>query len=109
MLYTKNNIYIFIHLSTHVQNTFDAGLNAFETEGISRVTALKEELVKANHQQTDAIIARHDGLLSRYVVYRMIIVLFQKKICTLPPMLRISISRRLSYDSLDFLFCFVLH
>ena len=53
--------------SQHSQNTFDAGLNAFETEGISRVTSLKEELVKANHQQAGAIIARHDGLLARSV------------------------------------------
>jgi len=48
------------------QNTFDAGLRAFENEGIARVTSLKEELVKAEHQQTPAIIARHDGLVTRW-------------------------------------------
>ena len=65
--YNKTKHFLFTpFLIIFLQNTFDAGLNAFETEGISRVTTLKEELVKANHEQSEAITARHDGLLARY-------------------------------------------
>lgn len=49
------------------QDTFEAGLQAFKHEGISRVTTLKDELVKSNHEQSRAIIQRHDNLLSRYL------------------------------------------
>ncbi|XP_057290447.1 spectrin alpha chain, non-erythrocytic 1-like isoform X2 [Hydractinia symbiolongicarpus] len=48
------------------QDTFDAGLRAFENEGIARVTALKDELVKAEHEQSQAIIQKHDNLMSRW-------------------------------------------
>ena len=58
------------HVQTLItkQDTFEAGLNAFEQEGIARVTALKDELVKSEHEQSRAIIQRHDNLLSRYVI-----------------------------------------
>lgn len=55
------------HVQTLItkQDTFDAGLQAFGQEGISRVTSLKDELVKSEHEQSRAIIQRHDNLLSR--------------------------------------------
>ena len=59
------------HVQTLItkQDTFEAGLNAFEQEGIARVTALKDELVKSEHEQSRAIIQRHDNLLSRFVFF----------------------------------------
>ncbi|KXJ20343.1 Spectrin alpha chain, non-erythrocytic 1 [Exaiptasia diaphana] len=48
------------------QETFEAGLNAFENEGIARVTALKDELVRSQHEQSPAIIKRHDDLIKRW-------------------------------------------
>jgi spectrin alpha len=48
------------------QDAFDGGLQAFENEGINRVTLLKDELVKANHEQSEAIITRHDDLMTRW-------------------------------------------
>jgi hypothetical protein len=41
------------------QETFDAGLQAFEKEGIQTITALKDQLVAANHAQTPAIDKRY--------------------------------------------------
>lgn len=40
------------------QETFCAGLAAFEQEGIQSITQLKDQLVTANHVQTDAIAQR---------------------------------------------------
>ncbi|XP_065068119.1 spectrin alpha chain, non-erythrocytic 1-like [Rhopilema esculentum] len=56
------------HVQTLItkQDTFEAGLQAFEHEGIARVTSLKDELVKSEHEQSRAIIQRHDNLLSRW-------------------------------------------
>lgn len=48
------------------QETFDSGLQAFENEGIARVTALKDELVQSQHEQSPAIIKRHDDLIRRW-------------------------------------------
>ncbi|XP_049884519.1 spectrin alpha chain isoform X2 [Pectinophora gossypiella] len=48
------------------QDTFDAGLAAFEHEGIQNITALKEQLVAANHEQSAAIVARHADVISRW-------------------------------------------
>ena len=58
------------HVQTLItkQDTFEAGLSAFQQEGIARVTALKDELVKSEHQQSRAIIQRHDNLVSRCVI-----------------------------------------
>ncbi|CAI5455840.1 unnamed protein product [Caenorhabditis angaria] len=43
------------------QEAFDAGLNAFEHEGIQRITELKDQLVSAQHQQSPAIDKRHSN------------------------------------------------
>ncbi|GAB6021923.1 hypothetical protein CHUAL_006086 [Chamberlinius hualienensis] len=47
------------------QETFDAGLAAFEHEGIQNISSLKDQLVAANHDQADAIIRRHDDVINR--------------------------------------------
>uniref|UniRef100_A0A673X9Q9 Spectrin alpha, non-erythrocytic 1 n=1 Tax=Salmo trutta TaxID=8032 RepID=A0A673X9Q9_SALTR len=41
------------------QETFDAGLQAFQQEGITNITALKDQLLAAKHVQSKAIEARH--------------------------------------------------
>ncbi|CAM1308143.1 SPTAN1 (predicted), partial [Pycnogonum litorale] len=48
------------------QETFDAGLAAFEHEGIQNITALKDQLIAANHDQTPSIMKRHDDVLGRW-------------------------------------------
>nr|ANG83465.1 spectrin alpha chain [Biston betularia] len=48
------------------QDTFDAGLAAFEHEGIQNITSLKEQLVAAGHEQTGAIVARHGAVIARW-------------------------------------------
>ncbi|XP_077865919.1 spectrin alpha chain, non-erythrocytic 1-like [Saccoglossus kowalevskii] len=48
------------------QETFDAGLYAFEKEGIQQITSLKDQLVAANHAQTPAIQQRHTSLINRW-------------------------------------------
>ncbi|XP_033642967.1 spectrin alpha chain, non-erythrocytic 1-like isoform X2 [Asterias rubens] len=48
------------------QETFDAGLQAFEKEGISQITILKDQLVAASHVQTPAIQQRHANLIARW-------------------------------------------
>ncbi|XP_063890722.1 spectrin alpha chain isoform X2 [Helicoverpa armigera] len=48
------------------QDTFDAGLTAFEHEGIQNITSLKEQLVAANHEQTPAIVKRHGDVIARW-------------------------------------------
>uniref|UniRef100_T1GCF3 SH3 domain-containing protein n=1 Tax=Megaselia scalaris TaxID=36166 RepID=T1GCF3_MEGSC len=48
------------------QETFDAGLNAFEQEGIHNITALKDQLINANHAQSPAILKRHGDVLDRW-------------------------------------------
>ncbi|XP_071033294.1 spectrin alpha chain [Parasteatoda tepidariorum] len=48
------------------QETFDAGLSAFEQEGIQSITQLKDQLMAANHDQTPAIVKRHDDVLGRW-------------------------------------------
>lgn len=48
------------------QETFDAGLQAFEKEGIQTITALKDRLVQAEHPQTPAIEARYNDVISRW-------------------------------------------
>jgi len=47
------------------QETFDAGLQAFEKEGIQTVTSLKEQLVASNHAQTPAIEKRYNDVIGR--------------------------------------------
>uniref|UniRef100_T1IUQ9 Spectrin alpha chain n=1 Tax=Strigamia maritima TaxID=126957 RepID=T1IUQ9_STRMM len=48
------------------QETFDAGLHAFEHEGIQSITALKDQLVSNNHDQTDNIIKHHNHVIGRW-------------------------------------------
>ncbi|MFH4975655.1 hypothetical protein AB6A40_002364 [Gnathostoma spinigerum] len=48
------------------QEAFDAGLNAFEHEGIQRITELKDQLVSAHHAQTPNIEKRHSNVIARW-------------------------------------------
>uniref|UniRef100_A0A3Q3G2S2 Spectrin alpha chain, non-erythrocytic 1 n=1 Tax=Labrus bergylta TaxID=56723 RepID=A0A3Q3G2S2_9LABR len=48
------------------QETFDAGLQAFQQEGITNITALKDQLLAAQHVQSKAIEARHASLIKRW-------------------------------------------
>ncbi|XP_068925579.1 spectrin alpha chain, non-erythrocytic 1 isoform X9 [Petaurus breviceps papuanus] len=48
------------------QETFDAGLQAFQQEGIANITALKDQLLAAKHVQSKAIEARHASLMKRW-------------------------------------------
>lgn len=48
------------------QETFDAGLHAFEQEGIQNITTLKDQLVSAGHDQTATILNRHGDVISRW-------------------------------------------
>jgi len=48
------------------QETFDAGLNAFEQEGIHNISALKDQLISANHAQSAAILKRHEDVIARW-------------------------------------------
>lgn len=48
------------------QETFDAGLTAFEHEGIQNITALKDQLINANHDQSPAILQRHADVIGRF-------------------------------------------
>lgn len=48
------------------QETFDAGLAAFEQEGIQSITQLKDQLVTAHHDQTPSIIKKHDDVMERW-------------------------------------------
>lgn len=47
------------------QETFDAGLAAFDKEGIQAITVLKDQLVASNHEQTDAILKRYADVKAR--------------------------------------------
>ena len=47
------------------QETFDAGLTAFDKEGIQAITALKDQLVAAEHEQTEAILKRYADVKAR--------------------------------------------
>ncbi|CAH1785763.1 unnamed protein product [Owenia fusiformis] len=48
------------------QETFDAGLQAFEKEGIQTITSLKDQLLEANHAQTPAIQKRYNDVIERW-------------------------------------------
>ncbi|XP_025830723.1 spectrin alpha chain isoform X3 [Agrilus planipennis] len=48
------------------QETFDAGLTAFEHEGIQNITALKDQLIAAKHDQSNAILQRHADVIARW-------------------------------------------
>lgn len=48
------------------QETFEAGLAAFEQEGIRSITTLKDQLLQTQHRQTPAIEARHSEVMARW-------------------------------------------
>lgn len=48
------------------QEAFDAGLNAFEHEGIQRITELKDQLISGHHAQANAIQQRHANVIARW-------------------------------------------
>ncbi|XP_035829060.1 spectrin alpha chain [Aplysia californica] len=48
------------------QETFSAGLSAFEKEGIQTITTLKDQLVSSRHEQTPAIEARYNAVMARW-------------------------------------------
>uniref|UniRef100_A0A1I8HD84 Spectrin alpha chain n=1 Tax=Macrostomum lignano TaxID=282301 RepID=A0A1I8HD84_9PLAT len=48
------------------QEAFDAGLQAFEKEGIQSISALRDQLVEAKHDQTEAINNRLKFVLQRW-------------------------------------------
>lgn len=48
------------------QDAFDAGLQAFEQEGIQGITELKNQLIKSQHHQTPQIDNRHSNVIKRW-------------------------------------------
>lgn len=42
------------------------GLNAFEQEGIHNISALKDQLINADHAQSAAILKRHEDVVARW-------------------------------------------
>ncbi|KAK0179706.1 hypothetical protein PV327_005434 [Microctonus hyperodae] len=48
------------------QETFDAGLHAFEHEGIQNITSLKERLIDSGHDQAVSIKKRHADVITRW-------------------------------------------
>ncbi|XP_012266103.2 spectrin alpha chain isoform X2 [Athalia rosae] len=48
------------------QETFDAGLHAFEHEGIQNIASLKDRLVDSGHEQTPSIQKRHADVIARW-------------------------------------------
>merc|ERR1712241_43190 len=48
------------------QETFDIGLEAFETEGIQNITALKDQLVSSGHSQSAAINKKYEEVIGRW-------------------------------------------
>lgn len=48
------------------QETFDAGLVAFANEGIKSITELKDQLIQAKHDQSDAIQSRYNDIIAKW-------------------------------------------
>ncbi|XP_076436788.1 spectrin alpha chain-like isoform X4 [Babylonia areolata] len=48
------------------QETFDAGLQAFEKEGIQTITSLRDQLLAARHAQTTVIERRYNDVIARW-------------------------------------------
>ncbi|XP_052259701.1 spectrin alpha chain-like isoform X3 [Dreissena polymorpha] len=48
------------------KDTFDAGLQAFEKEGIQTITILKDQLIASKHAKTASIKKRYDDVMSRW-------------------------------------------
>jgi spectrin alpha len=49
------------------QETFDTGLHAFEQEGIQNITALKDQLIASNHEQSQTILNKHANVIARWL------------------------------------------
>ena len=49
------------------QETFDAGLVAFANEGIKSITELKDQLIQAKHDQSEAIQSRYNDIIAKSV------------------------------------------
>lgn len=62
----KFNCYIVYVYCQYLQETFDAGLQAFEKEGIQTITSLKDQLIQAQHAQTPAIQKRYNDVMERW-------------------------------------------
>lgn len=58
--------WICIQVNTNSDHFLPIGLHAFESEGIQNITALKDQLVSAGHDQTATILNRHGDVLSRW-------------------------------------------
>jgi spectrin alpha len=48
------------------QDTFDAGLNAFEQEGITNIRNLKDQLISSQHVQSEHIQKRYQDVSKRW-------------------------------------------
>merc|ERR1712038_1896010 len=48
------------------QETFDIGLDAFNKEGISNITALRDQLISGNHSQTASINRKFSEVIQRW-------------------------------------------
>merc|ERR1712008_519145 len=48
------------------QDTFDIGLEAFESEGIQNISALKDQLVSSGHSQSTAINKKYEEVIGRW-------------------------------------------
>ncbi|KAI6244011.1 Spectrin protein 1 [Aphelenchoides fujianensis] len=55
-----------VQLLLNKQDAFETGLKAFESEGIQRITELKDQLLQAQHQQSPEIDRRHHNVLVRW-------------------------------------------
>ena len=53
------------------QETFDAGLVAFENESIANLTSLKDELVANKHSKSVQIQQRHLEVTKRYDYHKL--------------------------------------
>lgn len=65
----STEIYIYIYIYNRRKKKiffFFLGLHAFEHEGIQNITALKDQLIAANHNQSEAILKRHADVIDRY-------------------------------------------
>ena len=51
------------------QETFDAGLVAFANEGIKSITELKDQLIQAKHDQSEAIQTRYNDIIAKWEIW----------------------------------------
>jgi spectrin alpha len=65
-----------VQLLLNKQDAFETGLKAFESEGIQKITELKDQLLEAQHQhqQSPEIERRHRNVLIRWQQLLVIII-----------------------------------